>query len=74
MLGDGGIVDHIVHEHTGLDTGDSGNYECKEDPIISAAAWAGEKGGVSCNSTSSAVFLIIVIISLIIIASRAKIK
>ena len=67
-------MDHIVHEHTGYDTGDTGDYECKEDPVISAAAWAGEKGGVSCNSTSSTVFLLIIIISLIIIASRAKIK
>ncbi len=65
-------MDHIVHEHTGLDTGDSGNYECKEDPIISAAAWAGEKGGVSCSTSSTVTFLFIVIISIAIIATRLR--
>ena len=65
-------MDHVRHEHTGLDTGDTGHYECKEDPIISAAAWAGEEGGVSCSTSSTVAFLLIIIISVVIITTRLK--
>ena len=65
-------MDHVKHEHTGLDTGDTGHYECREDPIISAAAWAGEKGGVSCSTSSTVGFLLVVIISIAIVATRLR--
>ena len=42
-------VDHISHHKDTSDTGDTSSPKCEEDPIISAAAWAGEKGGVSCS-------------------------
>ena len=60
-------TDHVSHHKDTSDTADTASLRCEDDPIISAAAWAGEKGGISCshyqiNSPSNIIIFCIIII------------
>ena len=58
---------------TSSDTGDdTGEYECKEEQIVSAASLAGEASGISCSTTSTAFLFLVIVMSTIIIATRLR--
>ena len=57
---------------TANDTGtDTGEHECK-DPIVSAAALAGETGGISCSTTSVTFMFLIIAMSALTILTRKR--
>ncbi len=57
---------------TANDTGiDTGEHECKE-PIVSAAALAGETGGISCSTTSVTFMFVMIAMSALIILTRKR--
>ena len=53
---------------------DTGRDTAVQQPIVSAAELAGEKGGISCNTTPTTFLLLLIVVVTTIIATRIRRK